>query len=124
MRLKIKNGVFNIVNRLKKIDKSYYLVFNTETIKYEVHSNKQKNSFCFAYDFCDERMIRYAKKSSVKNLSNLLEEIALNNEQIELNSKKQQKDYIKFHALNLMEFISNSSKNANFSQFSFFGRLK
>ncbi len=115
MRLKIKSGVFNIVNRLKKIDETYYLVFNTETNKYEVHSNKQKNSFCFSYVSCDERLIRYAKKTSVKNLTNLLEEIALNNEQIELNSKKQQNDYVKLNALNLMEYISNSSKNANFS---------
>ena len=111
----IKNGLFNINTRLKRIDSSYYLVFNTTQNRFEVHSKKQKNTYCFSLSTCDKRIIDYAKKYSVKNLSRVLEEISLNNEQIELNSKKQQKDSVKINALNLMEYISNTSKNANFS---------
>ena len=115
MQKVIKNGLFNIKNRLKNIDSGYYLVFNTISNKFEVHNKKQKNTFCFAFDTCDVRLLNYTKKSSVKNLTKILEEISLNNEQIELNSKTYQKDYIKLKALDLMDFISNSSKNANFS---------
>ena len=111
----IKNGLFNINNRLKRIDNSYYLVFNTISNLYEVHSKKQKNTYCFSFPTCDYRLLKFAKETSVKNLSKVLEEIALNNEQKELNSKKSRNDYIKQNALNLMDFISNSSKNANFS---------
>ena len=110
----IKNGLFNINKRLKNIDKSYYLVYNTISKMFEVHSNKQKNSYCFSFSTCDFRLIEYAKKSSVKNFSAVMEEISLNNEQIELNSKKENYDKIKQNALNLMNFISNSTKNANF----------
>ena len=110
----IKNGLFNIKNRLKRIDRSYYLVFNTSSNMFEVHSKKQKNTYCFSFSYCDFRLIEYAKKTSVKHFSAFMQEITLNNEQIELNSKKEQYDMIKYKALNLMNYFSNSTKNANF----------
>ena len=113
MQQKIKNGVFNIQKRLKRIDKTYYVVYNKKTKEYEVHSTKQKNSYCFSFPYYDMRLISYAMKTSVKNFSQIMEDIKLNNEQIELNSKREKIDYIKVRALDLMEFLSNSSKDAN-----------
>ena len=113
----IKNNAFNLVERLKKIDKSFYIVFNSKNECFEVHSNKQKNSFCFKvpYSQLDARTLHYAKKTSVKNLTEILQEIEKFNSQQELNSKKEKEDYIKQRGYEIMFFLQNSTKDANFS---------
>lgn len=117
MQIKLKNTVFNINNRLKSIDNTFYLTFNTRLQRYEVHSSKQKNSFCFAlpYNQLDARVLTYARKTSIKNLTNYLQEIQQHNEQKELNSIKDKNDYVKQQALDMLFFLQNSSKSANFS---------
>lgn len=117
MQIKLKNTVFNLNNRLKKQDKSYYITFNTKLNRYEVHSSKQKSSFCFAvpYNQLDSRVISYAQKTSVKNLTQFIQEVQQHNQQQELNSIKDNYDYIKQTGLDMLFFLQNSSKNANFS---------
>ncbi len=113
----IKNNAFNIVNRLKQTDKSFYIVFNAQKNCFEVHSKKQKNSFCFIvpYSQLDNRTLMHAQKTSVKNLTANLQEIENYNSQQELNSKKEKEDYIKQRGYEIMFFLQNSTKQANFS---------
>lgn len=113
----IKNNAFNIVNRLKQIDKSFYVVYNTDVNGFEVHSSKQKNSFCFNVPFkmLDKRTLNHAKKTSIKNLTAYLQEIENFNSQQELNSIKEKEDYIKQRGYEIMFYLQNSSKQANFS---------
>ncbi len=47
MLIEIKTDPLFISERLKEIDQSYFLVFNTIKNKYEVHSSEQKGcSYC------------------------------------------------------------------------------
>jgi hypothetical protein len=81
----IVNDLFDIADRLKEIDSSYLVLFNTNTKKYEVHSTLQgQSSLCFIvpFDKLDARTIDYAKKTRVQNLEKLETEIEENNKKI------------------------------------------
>ena len=108
MKLKIiKNDLFNIVNRLKKLDKSYFVVFNFFRKRYEVHSKNQKgSSLCFVVDkpYLNSEVLTKAHKTSVRNSKKLLEDIISNNKKLQekdenyLKEKSEDylKDYIKY----------------------------
>lgn len=103
MKLKIiKNDLFNIVSRLKKIDKSYYVVFNFCFKRYEVHSKKQKgSSLCFVVDkpYLTSEVLTKAHKTSVRNSKKILESIINNNKKLQDKSdqylKEKSEHYLK-----------------------------
>jgi len=81
----IKNDVFDIASRLKEIDNSYYIIFNPEKKRFEVHSSEiGKSSLCFVvpFDRLDKRTIDYALKTRVQNIKKLEKEIEENNKKI------------------------------------------
>ena len=67
------------------------------------------------YKNLDYRTLTYARKTSVKNLTGILQEIENFNLQQELNSNKEKKDYITQKGAEIMFFLQNSTKEANFS---------
>ena len=92
MEIKIHSDVFDIINRLKKIDESYYLVFNTKKQKYELHSTCQKNNtYCLTipYQQLDERTIFLARKTRRENKDKLLKEMEEENQKLEKEKIKQ-----------------------------------
>lgn len=91
MLIKILSDNLFITSRLKEIDSSYFVVFNTKTNKYEVHSKRQaENTFCVGLPFSklDERTIDYVQKTKVENIEKIIESIEKNNKKIENNNKK------------------------------------
>jgi hypothetical protein len=38
MRIKIENDLFDICNRIKEIDDGYFIIYDTEKDRFEVHS--------------------------------------------------------------------------------------
>ncbi len=85
----IKKDLFNIVKRLKKIDKNYFVIFNRLKNRFEVHCKSQKNN---TLAFCCEGKLDYsvllkAHKTSIKNAKRILNDITKSNE--ELNEKKE-----------------------------------
>lgn len=91
--IKIENDALFICERLKEIDKSYYVVFDFKTQKYQVHSSHQKfNSFCFVVPFSclDERTILYARKTRIENRDKIIKEIEMQNLQCEKQNLKNQ----------------------------------
>ena len=95
MLIELKSDALFIGERLKEIDKSYYLVFNTIKNKYEVHSSKQVGcTYCLTCpnEALDERLVELTKKTRRENLSELLKEIDKENERLEqsyINMQKQ-----------------------------------
>jgi len=56
----IKKDMFNISERIKQIDKNYFIVFNCKTNKWEVHNKMQQgSSYCLTcpYNCLDSRLI-------------------------------------------------------------------
>ena len=64
----IKNDLFNISNRIKNIDKNYYICFNKSLKQFEVHHKKQPDTtFCFvAGKTLNASVLTKAIKTSVK----------------------------------------------------------
>ena len=96
--IKITNDVYFISKRLKAIDDSYEVYYNSQTCAYEVHSNKQaKNSYCFKvpYECLDSRTLDYAVKTRRENRDKLIEEIEKNNLLVYEKNIKEQVDLLK-----------------------------
>lgn len=87
--IKIEHDPFFICERLKEIDSSYYLVFNNDENRYEVHSTEQVgSSYCFAvrYDDLDERTLTYALRTRKERQNAIIEEIDRQNEKLKKDS--------------------------------------
>ncbi len=86
MKIKIKQDVYNISNRIKVIDKKYFIVFNTSTIRYEVHHSGQLDcSYCLTlpYSTLDARTLDFVNKTKINNLNNLILEMENSNNLLE-----------------------------------------
>lgn len=110
MLIKIYEDVFDITTRLKEIDNDYFVVFNTEKNKYEVHNKSQKNTYCLSVPFSglDSRTIDLTLKTRRENIDKLLKEIEQNNEKIEKEANRKTKDLCEFKA---KEFFDYSKKH-------------
>ena len=87
MTIKIENDPLFIAQRLKEIDSSYYIIFNTEKKQFEVHSTEQLGtSFCFSVKFpsLDERTIDYALRTRCEKADAIIKALDEENEKIEL----------------------------------------
>lgn len=91
----IISSVHNIPQRLKQIDKGYFLVRNHETQQYEIHHREQiGDSFCLTipYKELDERTLQRVRETRIEYIDKIKEEIKKNNEALEAASEKRQKD--------------------------------
>ena len=81
----IKNDIFNIARRLKFIDKKYFIVFNSDRNKYEVHYSRAKNTYelTIPYDTLDARTIDFVLKTRIQNKQKIFEEIENSNKKLE-----------------------------------------
>lgn len=92
MKIEIKNDLFDIANRLKQIDKDYFVLFNTNKKVFELHAKNQAyNSYCltFPFDVLDERAITLTLKTRVQNKEKLIKEMEEQNQ--ELKKQEEQK---------------------------------
>lgn len=96
-KIEITSDCLDISNRLKSIDNSYYIVFDTKKQKYEVHSKDQVlESYCFTspYNSLDERLIYFALKTRSQNKDNLLKELEKENQKFIKDQQNKQKEKI------------------------------
>ena len=97
-QLRIDSDNLFVSQRLKEIDKSYFVVFNILSGKYEVHSSDQKGgTYCFTlpYEILDDRAITYARKTRVDRMDEIIKEIDKQNEKVEKRAYKDAVDRIK-----------------------------
>lgn len=93
----VESDCLDILQRIKEVDSSYYIIFNTKSKKYEVHSNDQAfSSYCFTspYAFLDERLVDYALKTRRQNKDKLIAEMEKENQKLIKNQQKKQKQLI------------------------------
>lgn len=79
----IESDCLDVIERIKEIDKDYFVVFNLDKRKFELHNRSQwKNSYCltFPFDTLDVRCLDYVKKTSAKNAEALFAEMEIENE--------------------------------------------
>lgn len=82
MKIIVLFDVFNISNRVKDIDRDYYIVYNTSNQKFEIHhSNQIGGSYCLTlpFDKLDERALKHVRSSQSNNIEQILEQIEVDN---------------------------------------------
>lgn len=97
----INNDVYFISQRIKDIDKNYFIVFNRLKNKYEVHAFAQQGgTYCFTipFDSLDERVLDYTLKTRSQNITQIIKEIDEANQKL-------QKDNLKFATKKIEEVL-------------------
>lgn len=115
MKIKIENDVFEITQRIKKIDEGYFIVFDTLKQRFELHNSEQVNTYCLTvpYDNLDDRLIDLVMYSKIDNIDNIINEIDINNKVIEGKSINKLKDQTGYMIREIYNFCNNSSKIYN-----------
>ena len=113
MKIKIESDVFDVSKRIKEIDENYFIMFNLNNNKYELHCTSQPNTYCFSYPYedLDERFIDMIYKTNIVNIDNIIEQIDNNNAKIENNVNSSVKDKSNFMLREIYNFSNISSKN-------------
>lgn len=87
----IKTDLFNIVNRLKSIDKNYFVMYNTKKHKFEVHYKRAKNTYelTVPYNKLDARTINLVQSTKIENQKQIYQQIEQQNQILEQKNKSQ-----------------------------------
>ena len=103
MKIKIESDVFDIAKRLKQINESYYILFDTSKQKFELHSKEQQNSYCFSYPFqnLDNRFLDMVYTTNIRYIDNI---------EIERIGKQKTKSQTDYMLKEIYCFANNSSK--------------
>lgn len=119
MKIKIEHDVFNIVNRLKTINKNYFVLFNLKTKKFELHNKSTKNTLCLILPFerLDARTITHVLKS--EKIDECLKEIEIVNEKISKSNKEKLEDKVKYQLKEIYDFASSKVKNFDGNAYKF-----
>ena len=115
MKIKIESDVFDIVKRVKEIDDGYFIVYDTDKLKFELHNYYQFNTYCLTipFDDIDDRILELIYLSSVTNIDKIIEDIDKNNIAIENNNTQSMKEYGDYILREIYAFANNSSKEYN-----------
>ncbi len=110
MLVKIKNDTFNINERIKDIDKAYYIVYDTQKHRYEVHNSKQHMStFCIVCDSgLNATVIDKLRKTKIENLQKILAEIETSNENYEKEVKRVEQDKVEYKAREMFRYAMHN----------------
>ena len=113
MKIKITHDVFNIVNRLKTINKNYFVMYNLKLKKFEIHNKKYKNTLCLTlpYSSLDCRAITYVLKS--EQVEERIREIEENNLKIKLAEKQNLSDKANYKLNEIYKYAQAGVKDFN-----------
>ena len=118
MKILVKSDVFDICNRIKKFDSTYYIVFDNMVNKYQVYSSNLNRSIelisgrvlsyvcTLPYESLDIRTIKYLYDTSVANLETLVKDIDEHNKSIERQNEDKTKSYALLTAENKLRQLT------------------
>ncbi|MBQ7603072.1 MAG: hypothetical protein IJU58_02915 [Clostridia bacterium] len=89
-KIRIYSDTFDISRRLCEIDPAYFVVYNTDCNRFEVHNSQQYlDTFCLTVDGeLDSRVISKVFKTRKQNIDKLLDEIACQNEALQKEQRR------------------------------------
>lgn len=113
MKIKIDSDVFDIIKRINEIDEGYFILFDLDKNKFELHNINQPNTYCltYPYDNLDERMISLIYKTNSRYIDNIIEDIDKNNAVCEKERQDSAKCVADYMIREIYAFSNNSSKN-------------
>lgn len=108
MKIEIKNDVFDVVNRIKKIDKSCYILYNTNSKRYELHSSRYENSYLFSLGKnLDVRAVNMFQKALSSKIN--LEKIEQENDEIKRKIMEKSKDENSYKIQKIIDYSNKKS---------------
>lgn len=104
----ITSSTCNIPQRLRQIDKGYFLVRNHSTKQFEVHHREQiGNTFCLSIPFneLDERTLQRVRETRTEYIRNIIAEMDRKNEKIGIDGDGELKDVTKAVAKDIYSYV-------------------
>lgn len=89
MKIKIENDLYDIVKKIRQIDKNYFVIFDDKKRSFELHNSTQKNdsyALTFPYEELDFRAYNYVHYTKIENMKKLVDEIDSHNALLEKNA--------------------------------------
>lgn len=105
----VETNVYDIPERLREIDKGYFVMFNPKSQQYEVHHREQiTGTLCLnlPYSELDTRAIEFVQKTRIENIKKVIAEMERNNELLEIDATKRRHEYIEQSAKDLHTYCS------------------
>ncbi len=106
MLIRVENDAFNIAERILSMNEDYFVVYNTNRRRFEIHNKKQYGStFCIT---CDEglnyQVIQKLRKTKIENMQKIMYEIEKTNQDYEQEIKRVEKDKASFKAREMFNY--------------------
>lgn len=92
----VESNVFNIPERLREIDKGYFVLFNPENQRYELHHEEQDFTYCFTFPFeeLDGRAIDYVRETRIERIDIIKRQMKERNRKLQEDMEKEFQDKI------------------------------
>lgn len=116
--IKINNDMFNIVQRIRDIDKNYYVLFNTKSRNYELHHKAQKySSFCLNLGkTLDAKCVNKTLKTKSSNFVKIFNDLDFNNRLVKSNATQIIMDKATCKLKTYISYLDHSTKSIDFSK--------
>ncbi len=86
----IESDCLDIVKRIKAIDEDYFVVYDLDAKKFQLHHKKQKQTYCltFPFDTLDERAYLHVLKTRVQNSDEIFAKMEKENQALQRAKEK------------------------------------
>ncbi len=114
--IKIFEDVFDICSRIKEIDCGYFVVYNTQRKRYEIHHSGLKGStFCIVCeDGLNGTVITKLRKSRIENIDKIMREMEENNQKLERENQRILQDETNFKLKEMFDYAQKRESDSNF----------
>ncbi len=115
MKIKIESDVFDICKRIKEIDENYFVLFNLNSKKFEIHNSKYKNPYCLTipYERLDSRTIELLCSTDVKNYDKIIKNLDVENERNERRAFEKAKEISDYKIREILKYSKSDNENLN-----------
>lgn len=117
MKIKIESDVFDICERIKKIDENYFVLFNLNSNKFEIHNSKLKNSYCLTipYGQLDSRTIELLHSTDIRNYDKIIKNLDTENEKNEKQAFEKVKEISDYKIREILKYSNSDNKNLDYA---------
>lgn len=115
----IVSDTYDIAERLKEIDPSFFVMFNTKTQRYEVHCSWQQDTSyacTIPYDKLDARVLEYVQAYRRERLDAIAREVEAYNESMRVKSEQTTLDMAAYKTKQAFRYLDNNSKTDDIPQ--------
>lgn len=120
----IKNDLFNIAKRIRKINKKLFVFYNKKNNNFEIYST---NGCSFSFEVSlgktlNQKAIKIVFTSQASNIEGIVKNLDLQNEKIEAANLKKQNMLAKDMLSDCLNFASKKAEDVDFSKLNIGGK--